>query len=240
MRLKILASAVALSPVLLLVAASASAFQICDSNGKCVSGTAGAEAAPAAAPLQPLVIAPPADAPPPAPIVVAPPPAPVVIAPPPPALAPVVVAPPAPVVVPPPTPLPPVPVVELTPVPMPAAEPAPAAMAGAHSVSVETESGPVTVITQTAAPATTNASRLPASALPPKGMSRAAVSSQFGQPHTRHAPVGGGSPRQPPITRWDYAGFSVFFEYDHVVDAVERNNPAPIAVRDGLAGGPRP
>jgi hypothetical protein len=24
----------------------------------------------------------------------------------------------------------------------------------------------------------------------------------------------------PPITRWDYAGFSVFFEHDRVIDAV--------------------
>lgn len=223
MRLKILASAIALSPALLLAAGSASAFAICDGAGKCVSGTPGSDGAvtpalqqPAAPPppAQPVVIAPAADAPPPQA---------------------------TPVLPPPPAPLPPVPVVELTAVPIPAADAAaPASMTGAQSVSVETESGPVTVITQSSAPATSTASRLPASALPPKGMSRAAVASQFGQPHTRHAPVGGGSPRQPPITRWDYAGFSVFFEYDHVVDAVERNNPAPIAVRDGLAGGPRP
>ena len=36
----------------------------------------------------------------------------------------------------------------------------------------------------------------------------------------------------------DYDGYSVIFEYDHVVDTVQHGNPAPIAVYDGLAGGP--
>lgn len=208
MRLKILASVLALSPVLLLAAASVSAFEICDGAGKCVSGTPEADNAAAVAAPAPLQ-----------PVVVAPPPAPVLIAPPAPA-----------------------PVVEATPVMVTAPAPAPVPAYASQSVSVPTESGDeVVVITQASGPASSqSAAALPASALPPKGMSRAAVSSQFGQPHTRHAPVGGGSPRQPPITRWDYAGFSVFFEHDHVVDAVERNNPAPIAVRDGLAGGPKP
>ena len=31
----------------------------------------------------------------------------------------------------------------------------------------------------------------------------------------RHPTVG-----QPPITRWDYNGFAVFFEHDRVIDAV--------------------
>ena len=74
--------------------------------------------------------------------------------------------------------------------------------------------------------------------LPQRGMSQADVLKAHGEPATRHAPAGGGSPQQPPITRWDYDGYSVFFEYDHVVDTVQRGNPAPIAVYDGLAGGP--
>ena len=52
----------------------------------------------------------------------------------------------------------------------------------------------------------------------------------------KHAPVAGPNSRQhnPPITRWDYAGFSVYFEYNHVVDAVaaksrpEEIGPKPI------------
>lgn len=73
--------------------------------------------------------------------------------------------------------------------------------------------------------------------VPTKGMDKASVTRNFGAPSTRRAPVGGGSRQQPPITRWDYDGYSVFFEYDHVVDTVRRGNPAPIAVRDGLTPG---
>jgi len=42
-----------------------------------------------------------------------------------------------------------------------------------------------------------------------------AVQSRYGEPVTRHAAVG-----QPPITRWDYAQFAVYFENDHVLHAV--------------------
>jgi hypothetical protein len=52
---------------------------------------------------------------------------------------------------------------------------------------------------------------------PARGSSMARVESRFGAPTGRSGPVG-----QPPITRWDYPGFVVFFEYDHVVHAVGR------------------
>lgn len=55
---------------------------------------------------------------------------------------------------------------------------------------------------------------------PKRGISMADVEKHFGAPITRHPAVGGGNPHQPPITRWDYNGFSVFFEHDHVIDAV--------------------
>jgi hypothetical protein len=51
--------------------------------------------------------------------------------------------------------------------------------------------------------------------LPPRGATMARVEERFGAPRARHAAVG-----QPPITRWDYAGFSVYFEHQHVVHAV--------------------
>lgn len=51
--------------------------------------------------------------------------------------------------------------------------------------------------------------------LPQRGASMAIVAAKFGAPAQRHAAVG-----QPPITRWDYAGFSVYFEHQHVVHAV--------------------
>ena len=51
--------------------------------------------------------------------------------------------------------------------------------------------------------------------LPRRGVNMAAVEAQFGAPRARHAAVG-----QPPITRWDYEGFSVYFENTHVIHAV--------------------
>ena len=56
--------------------------------------------------------------------------------------------------------------------------------------------------------------------LPKRGASMAAVEAAFGAPVTRHAAVGGGSAKTPPITRWDYPTFSVYFENSHVVNAV--------------------
>ena len=50
---------------------------------------------------------------------------------------------------------------------------------------------------------------------PSKGMSKSQVSAHFGKPATESGPVG-----QPPISRWDYPDFSVFFEYDHVIHSV--------------------
>jgi hypothetical protein len=50
---------------------------------------------------------------------------------------------------------------------------------------------------------------------PQRGMHMSAVEQQFGAPVTRHETVG-----QPPITRWDYSGFAVFFERDIVIHAV--------------------
>jgi hypothetical protein len=52
---------------------------------------------------------------------------------------------------------------------------------------------------------------------PRRGMTMGAVERRWGAPVSRAAPVG-----QPPITRWDYADFTVFFEYQHVVHAVRR------------------
>jgi outer membrane protein assembly factor BamE (lipoprotein component of BamABCDE complex) len=50
---------------------------------------------------------------------------------------------------------------------------------------------------------------------PKRGSTMGEVEKHFGAPVTRHATVG-----QPPITRWDYSGFSVFFEHDRVIHAV--------------------
>jgi hypothetical protein len=52
-------------------------------------------------------------------------------------------------------------------------------------------------------------------ARPGRGTTMTNVEAKFGAPVTRHPTVGA-----PPITRWDYAGFSVFFEKDRVIHAV--------------------
>ncbi len=56
-----------------------------------------------------------------------------------------------------------------------------------------------------------------ASMRPKSGTSMTAVESTYGEPTQRHAAVG-----QPPITRWDYPGFSVYFENNLVIHAVAR------------------
>jgi hypothetical protein len=56
---------------------------------------------------------------------------------------------------------------------------------------------------------------------PKRGSTMSEVEKLFGAPTERHAAVSDpGRPHQPPITRWDYAGFSVFFERDRVIDSV--------------------
>jgi hypothetical protein len=55
---------------------------------------------------------------------------------------------------------------------------------------------------------------------PKRGLTMDQVEKQFGAPATRHPAVGGSSQQQPPITRWDYSGFAVFFERDRVIDSV--------------------
>jgi len=65
---------------------------------------------------------------------------------------------------------------------------------------------------------------------PRRGLTMGEVEKHFGAPVTRHPAAGGDSPKHPPITRWDYSGFSVFFEHDRVIDSVATGGdaaPAP-------------
>jgi ribonucleotide monophosphatase NagD (HAD superfamily) len=50
---------------------------------------------------------------------------------------------------------------------------------------------------------------------PARGMTMEQVESKFGQPTAKQPAVG-----KPPITRWDYPGFAVYFEFNHVVHTV--------------------
>jgi hypothetical protein len=50
---------------------------------------------------------------------------------------------------------------------------------------------------------------------PARGMSMNQVKARFGTPATEYSQVG-----EPPITRWDYDQYSVFFEYQYVLTSV--------------------
>ncbi|MDJ0654384.1 MAG: hypothetical protein QNJ40_09545 [Xanthomonadales bacterium] len=54
-------------------------------------------------------------------------------------------------------------------------------------------------------------------AVPVNGLSMTDVESRFGAPSSKQAPVG-----DPPIARWEYAEFTVYFEYDKVIHSVVR------------------
>lgn len=65
--------------------------------------------------------------------------------------------------------------------------------------------------------------------LPRRGSSMAEVEARYGSPQQKFAAVGGGSVHTPPITRWQYDSFSVYFENSHVVDAV-LNKASPLEI----------
>jgi len=52
---------------------------------------------------------------------------------------------------------------------------------------------------------------------PVRGMTRMNVEATYGSPQSTTGAVG-----DPPISRWEYAGFVVFFEYDRVIHAVSK------------------
>ena len=56
--------------------------------------------------------------------------------------------------------------------------------------------------------------------VPVRGLSMAQVESRFGAPLDKLPTVGGGAPRQPPINRWRYNGFTVYFERNRVIHSV--------------------
>ncbi len=55
---------------------------------------------------------------------------------------------------------------------------------------------------------------------PTSGMSMESVEAKYGAPTRRAPAVGGASTAQPPITRWEYPGFVVYFEHNRVVHTV--------------------
>ena len=51
---------------------------------------------------------------------------------------------------------------------------------------------------------------------PNRGMSMETVESRWGAPAAKHGAVG-----EPPISRWEYPGFVVYFEYSSVIHTVK-------------------
>ena len=62
-----------------------------------------------------------------------------------------------------------------------------------------------------------NASRFEHSGKPSRGTTQAQVEANYGEPSSVDSAVG-----DPPITRWEYAEFVVFFEYDRVIHSVTK------------------
>lgn len=71
------------------------------------------------------------------------------------------------------------------------------------------------VAEQTRVPVMSQADRAAVGELPEPGQSKFRVRKSFGSPASIEGPVG-----QPPITRWNYADFIVYFEQDRVIHTV--------------------
>jgi hypothetical protein len=68
-------------------------------------------------------------------------------------------------------------------------------------------------------------------AAPARGMTMTQVASKFGDPVTKVPAVG-----NPPISRWEYPGFVVYFERDHVIHSVVSGSATPES--PGATSGP--
>jgi hypothetical protein len=55
---------------------------------------------------------------------------------------------------------------------------------------------------------------------PNRGQSMEKVESVWGQPQSKQGAIG-----DPPISRWEYSEFIVYFEYQRVIHAVQKRGP---------------
>ncbi|MCK9539628.1 hypothetical protein [Dokdonella sp.] len=65
-----------------------------------------------------------------------------------------------------------------------------------------------------------NAANAYTGALPVRGLSMADVERRFGAPMDKLPTAGGDTRLHPPINRWRYAGFTVYFERNRVIHSV--------------------
>lgn len=61
--------------------------------------------------------------------------------------------------------------------------------------------------------------------LPRRGLTMSQVEKTWGAPQRKLSPRGGDTKRHPLINRWEYPGFIVYFEHNHVIHSV-LNTPA--------------
>lgn len=64
--------------------------------------------------------------------------------------------------------------------------------------------------------------------LPARGDAKIDVLDRYGLADQEHAPVG-----KPPITRWDYREFSVYFESNRVINSVAHHQRTTTPQREG-------
>ena len=63
--------------------------------------------------------------------------------------------------------------------------------------------------------------------LPTRGLSMAQVEQRYGAPVEKLPTAGGDAPLHPPINRWRYNGYTVYFERNRVITAVVDPGPPP-------------
>lgn len=94
----------------------------------------------------------------------------------------------------------------------------PVSLAAVAAVAaIATASLPVTASADTLEMEGTRQASFEDAGKPRRGMTQDRVRSAYGEPRSRESAVG-----DPPISRWHYEGFIVYFEYDKVIHAVSR------------------
>ena len=69
--------------------------------------------------------------------------------------------------------------------------------------------------------------RVASGALPGRGLSMAQVEQRYGAPIEKLPTAGGDAPKHPPINRWRYNGYTVYFERNRVIHSVVDSGPPP-------------
>ncbi len=89
--------------------------------------------------------------------------------------------------------------------------------AAAHSFAEMTNNEQQTEVSEILIPLSQDTIKQQANG-PKRGMSMQAVEAEYGKAMKIHPTTG-----KPPITRWDYSDFSVYFESNFVIHTVHRN-----------------